>query len=168
MFTPDLPTETVFDFSSNTNISSWIIIDDGVMGGKSQGKMQLTEEGHGMFYGKVSTENNGGFSSVRFRNKTFSTENFSKIVIRLKGDKKNYQFRIKAKSRDYHSYIMPFRTNGDWQSVEIELDKMYPGFRGRKLDMTNFNHNRFEEIAFLVGNKKNENFKLIIDKIELR
>ena len=44
---------------------------------------------------------------------------------------------------------------------------MSPSFRGRKLNMQNFNNNYFEHIAFLVGNKKNEKFKLIIDRITL-
>ena len=44
---------------------------------------------------------------------------------------------------------------------------MYPSFRGRKLNMNNFEDNYFEQITFLVGNKKNETFKLLIDSITL-
>jgi len=43
---------------------------------------------------------------------------------------------------------------------------MYPSFRGRKLDQPNFSKDCIEEIAFLFGNKSQEKFKLIIDKIE--
>ena len=42
---------------------------------------------------------------------------------------------------------------------------MYPSFRGRKLDMNNFSDDYFEQITFLVGNKKNESFRLLIDNI---
>jgi hypothetical protein len=45
---------------------------------------------------------------------------------------------------------------------------MYPSFRGRKLDAPNFSHDSIEEIVFLIGNKKNERFELIIDKIALK
>ena len=45
---------------------------------------------------------------------------------------------------------------------------MYPSFRGRRLDEPNFSHDYIEEIVFLIGNKKNENFELIIDKIALK
>jgi hypothetical protein len=45
---------------------------------------------------------------------------------------------------------------------------MYPSFRGRKLDAPNFSHDNIEEIVFLIGNKKNERFELIIDKIALK
>ena len=44
---------------------------------------------------------------------------------------------------------------------------MYPSFRGRKLNMKNFSSDYFQQISFLVGNKKNERFKLLIDSIEL-
>ena len=45
---------------------------------------------------------------------------------------------------------------------------MYPSFRGRKLNKSNFSESEIQEIAFLIGNKKEENFKLLIDKIELK
>jgi NADH dehydrogenase [ubiquinone] 1 alpha subcomplex assembly factor 1 len=44
---------------------------------------------------------------------------------------------------------------------------MYPSFRGRTLDMPNFESDFIEELRFLIGNKKPQNFELIIDKIEL-
>jgi hypothetical protein len=43
---------------------------------------------------------------------------------------------------------------------------MYPSFRGRKLNQPNFSKDSIEEIL-LIGNKKKEEFKLLIDKIEL-
>jgi hypothetical protein len=45
---------------------------------------------------------------------------------------------------------------------------MYPSWRGRRLNQPNFSEDFINEITFLIGNKKNENFKLLIDKIELK
>jgi hypothetical protein len=84
-----------------------------------------------------------------------------------KGDNKKYQFRIKSNSRDYYSYISPFSTNGDWQEIQIPLKDMYPSFRGRNLEKPNFSEDYIEEITFLIGNKNEEKFELLIDKIEL-
>ena len=39
--------------------------------------------------------------------------------------------------------------------------------RGYKVDIPNFEGNEMEEIAFLIGNKKEESFKLLIDSISL-
>src|SRR5690606_21985290 len=125
-------------------------------------------DGFGVFEGVVSLDNNGGFSSVRYRFPKIAVKGYTKMSIKLKGDGKNYQFRIKANSGDYHSYIAPFSTSGEWQEIEISLKDLYPSFRGRTLDQPNFSNQSFEEITFLIGNKKNENFKLLIDKIELK
>ena len=70
--------------------------------------------------------------------------------------------------RSRHSFITVFETNGAWQTIIIKLSEMYPAFRGRKLSIGNFSSKNIEEIAFLIGNKKEEHFKLEIDKIYLQ
>jgi hypothetical protein len=156
----------IYDFDKNASAKEWRIIDDRVMGGVSLGGFSIDADGHGVFQGSVSTENNGGFSSVRYQFDKLATTKNSKVILRLKGDGKDYQFRIKDKYNNYFSYITTFKTSGEWQTVEIKLADLYPSFRGRKLDMPNFEAASFEEIVFLIGNKKNESFKLMLDKIE--
>ena len=157
----------IFDFNIKANIQDWIVVDDMVMGGRSSSQFNLNSKGFGVFNGAVSLENNGGFSSVRYQFKKTEVKKYTKIKLRLKGDGKNYQFRVKNNSRDYYSYISTFSTTNDWQNVEIALKDMYPSFRGRRLNTPNFSHDFIEQIVFLIGNKKNEDFKLIIDTIEL-
>jgi len=99
---------------------------------------------------------------------TLKLKDTKKVVIRLKGDGKNYQFRVKNKEQNEYSYISEFSTSGEWQHITIELKEMYPSFRGKKLDRPNFSHDQIEEITFLIGNKRNESFQLLIDKIELK
>lgn len=163
-----MDTKTIFDFNSKKDLNNWSVVDDTVMGGMSNGTFQLSQDGHGVFAGYVTTENNGGFSSVRYGFAKMSVEGYSKVVIKLKGDGKDYQFRIKANQRDYYSYIKEFSTSGEWEEIVINLKEMYPSYRGRKLNMANFSGNAIEEITFLIGNKKKESFRLAIDKIELK
>jgi NADH dehydrogenase [ubiquinone] 1 alpha subcomplex assembly factor 1 len=158
----------IFDFSKRSGIENWFIVDDVVMGGRSSGTFKLSTDGHGVFAGAVSLENNGGFSSVRYKFDKKLIKGATIIVLKVKGDGKKYQFRIKANSGDYYSYISTFSTNEEWQEIEIRLEDMYPSFRGRKLDQSNFSSDHMEEIALLIGNKKQESFKLLIDKIELK
>ena len=160
--------QMIFDFNTKSDIQNWTIVDDVVMGGKSSGSFNLNPEGFGVFEGSISLKNNGGFSSLRYRFKRLSINEHTSIHIKLRGDGKTYQFRIKSNSDDYYSYISTFATSGEWQETVIPLKDMYPSFRGRKLDMPNFSSEYIEEIAFLIGNKKEENFKLLIDKIELK
>ncbi|SDS04140.1 Complex I intermediate-associated protein 30 (CIA30) [Formosa sp. Hel1_31_208] len=158
----------LFDFSNTSNIYNWRIVDDVVMGGRSNGSFEINEDGHGKFSGYVSLENNGGFSSLRYNFETKQATEFSKFVLYIKGDGKSYQFRVKQSSRDYVSYIYEFDTTADWMTVEIPFKDMYPGFRGRRLRQANFQGDVMEEIGFLIGNKKAQSFELLIDKIELQ
>lgn len=158
----------IYDFSQETKINDWMIVDDVVMGGRSNGSIKLDAEGQGVFEGTISLANNGGFSSVRHRPEQIKVGDKTRIIIRLKGDGKEYQFRVKSSTRDYYSYLGPFTTSGEWQEIEIPLASMYPAFRGRKLDLPNFSEDFIEEITFLIGNKKAESFRLLIDWIELR
>ena len=73
----------VFDFKTTTDISNWNIVDDVVMGGRSNGTFSLSNEGKGVFKGKVSLENNGGFSMVQYN---FETKKLGDIAhFRFKG-----------------------------------------------------------------------------------
>jgi len=160
-------THLIFDFNQQANINNWVIVNDVVMGGRSSSTFKLSEEGHGVFEGHVSLANNGGFCSVRYLMKSIAVEGYSKVRLRLKGDGKNYQFRVKANERDYYAYVQNFATSGEWQEVEIALHEMYPTFRGINLNMPNFSNDSIAEIRILIGNKKNQDFRLLIDRIVL-
>ena len=92
---------------------------------------------------------------------------FSTVKIKLKGDGKRYQFRVKSNQYDRHSYIYHFQTTGDWETIEVPLSDMVPKFRGRSLDLSNYPGQVMEEIAFLIGNKRAEAFSLALERIVL-
>jgi NADH dehydrogenase [ubiquinone] 1 alpha subcomplex assembly factor 1 len=95
----------LFNFNKDRDLNNWVVRDDVVMGGRSDGHFEINKEGHAVFYGSVSMENNGGFSSVRYNFDQIKNDDFSKIKIRLNGDGKQYQFRIKSNRQERHSYI---------------------------------------------------------------
>jgi hypothetical protein len=163
-----MKTQMIYDFNKQCDLRDWRIIDDVVMGGRSNGNYTINKEGHGIFSGEVSTDNNGGFSSIRYQFEKMTVSSEDRIVIHLKGDGKEYQLRVKDKVSAYYSYITTFQTTGEWQSINIQLKDLYPSFRGRTLDLPNFYSTSFEEIVFLIGNKQNESFRLELDKIELK
>jgi NADH dehydrogenase [ubiquinone] 1 alpha subcomplex assembly factor 1 len=158
----------IYKFSDARKASDWQIINDGVMGGLSKSDLQITKEGNGLFSGQISLKNYGGFASMRYRFDQKETSQFSKFVLKIKGDKKRYQFRVKRSVRDAHSYIYYFETNEEWQDIEIPFDQMYASFRGQRLNYPNFPGEKMQEISFLIGNKKEENFILLIDNISLK
>ena len=96
---------TLSDFSNSANSDQWVIVNDSVMGGKSLGKFLLDQEGFGVFYGAVSLENNGGFSLLRSPLSRVSINDHKSVVLKVKGDGKRYQFRIKDKLSHYYSFV---------------------------------------------------------------
>lgn len=158
----------IYDFSKEVKPTGWLIINDGVMGGLSRGNITMDEEGNGVFWGHVSLENNGGFSLARLTLPSLDASGFSKIVLEVKGDSKRYQFRLKEKKGQMHSYVHFFETNGEWQSIEIPFEKLRPAFRGRTLNLPQYAGDQIEEIGLLIGNKSEEDFKLRIRTITLQ
>ena len=159
--------DMIFEFNKDTNLGQWQVVDDIVMGGSSNGTLELNENGNGVFKGDVSIENNGGFSSIQLRLEAKKTDEKTAILLRLKGDGSDFQFRIKASKRDSHSYIYNFKTSGDWETISISLSDMSPSFRGYSLQIPNFNHNKIEQIGVLKSSKENNTFKLEIKHINL-
>lgn len=157
----------LFDFSVTEDWSVWEIENDVVMGGNSSSALEKSEEGNAIFKGTVSLENDGGFASMQYHFDKKNIEGYKKALILLKGDGKAYQFRMKSNLSDKASYIYTFKTSGDWETVEVPLKEMEPVFRGNKLALPNFPAETIQEIRFLIGNKKAEDFRLEIKKIEL-
>ena len=157
----------VFDFKKENSVAKWTVVDDGVMGGFSEGSISINSTGNGSFTGNVTTENNGGFSSVRLDKLNINAAKFEYIMLKLKGDGKDYQFRIKENSSQRFSYISTFKTSGEWEIIKIPLYSFYPTFRGTRLNQPNFSGRAIEEIAFFIGNKKKESFALEIAYIAL-
>ncbi len=158
----------LFDFSSSSDWSVWEIENDVVMGGNSTSQLSRSSEGNAEFTGYVLLENYGGFASMQYHFDPKDIRGYDRAVIRLKGDGKEYQFRIKANLNEKASFIYTFNTNGEWQNIEIPLNQMEPIFRGNKLNQPNFNDSKIQEIRFMIANGKAENFRLEIDKIELK
>jgi hypothetical protein len=161
-------TTTVFDFNKNSELNQWYLINDTVMGGRSNSSFKINKEGHVSFSGYVTTANNGGFASVRYDCDIDDVKTASHVLLRVKGDGKKYQLRFKKERSDYYSHIYNFKTSGEWETISIPMEEMYASYRGRTLDVPNFKADQIREISILIGNKKNEEFELLIDKIEMR
>lgn len=123
--------EFKIDFGTNKIEEGWQVVNDGVMGGLSQGGIEY-EESAMKFFGTLSLENNGGFSWAQYelRNTIDGDENHFKM--RIKTDDHDYLFTVKvANDRGYHYESKPICTNGEWQEVTIASASMIKTRRGR-------------------------------------
>lgn len=159
--------EKIYIFSNQQNIREWRVVNDGVMGGISKSYLTLNDIGHGKFSGHVSLDNNGGFASIQLNRTIKLTKENRFIVLRIKGDGKRYEFRLKGESSQSESYVHQFATSGEWENLKLALSEFYPQYRGRRLNIQNFNFKNIEQLSFLVNNKQEEDFELLIDWIGL-
>jgi monofunctional biosynthetic peptidoglycan transglycosylase len=157
----------LFDFTEN--VPPWRVIDDGVMGGRSAGHWRV-DEGTALFSGRLSLENNGGFSSVRSAPVGADCSGYGAIQIRVRGDGRTYQFRVRTTAAfDGPSYRSEFETTaGTWQEVTLPIAGFQASFRGRALP----NHPKLTAeaittVGFLLADKQPGEFALEIDHIRL-
>lgn len=155
------------DFGEDQDRGGWRIQNDSVMGGLSLGQFKVEPEGYGVFWGDVSLENNGGFSSVQYFFDPINISEYETAYIRLKGDGKKYNFIVEAKRSDRHYYEIVVETGTEWETIEIPLEDLVPVRRGDRLNKPNFPGETLCQVRFLIGNGKAESFRLEVGKIWL-
>lgn len=159
----------IYDFRNSGHDIAWGVQDDTVMGGVSQGKVELTEKGHARFHGHVSLENDGGFSSILYTlPQPVDVKGRSHFVVRLKGDGKDYTLRVKDDPDHNYYFEHTFPTSGEWEQVEVPFGEMSAVHHGEPVDVPNFSGGMVHKVQFLIGNKQEQDFEVLIDRIEAK
>lgn len=159
----------LIDFPGN-EANLWQIVNDGVMGGLSRGTWTNRDD-YAEFKGDLSLENNGGFASVRRIPQDLDTADVSGFVLRVKGDGRTYQFRLRTDDRfDGIAYRAQFNTEPDkWIEVYLPLLVFEPVFRGRVQDNAPpLQSDAIRQLGFLISDKQSGPFSLQIASIDVR
>jgi monofunctional biosynthetic peptidoglycan transglycosylase len=161
---------SVTEFSPDeTSAMGWSIVDDGVMGGLSQGQMEIQEDGILRFFGTLSLENRGGFSSVRSKSVMFDWSDATALRLRVKGDGRTYQLRLSTDA-EYRggevSFQASFATKKDaWVEVTVPFTSLRGSWRGVSLPDQKFDAAKIRRIGLLLGDKQAGPFALEVDWI---
>ena len=115
----------LFDFTGADSAKEWQTVNDGVMGGVSEGKFKITDKKTMEFFGALSLANNGGFASVRSKAKKLNLEKGDTLVAKVKGDGREYSLNLYPnKPRVAFTYRATVQTKKDeWIEVKFPLDK---------------------------------------------
>jgi hypothetical protein len=126
----------ITDFTSNSADLGWYVVNDNVMGGRSEGGFQQ-EQGAVHFAGDTNTRG-GGFSSIRTSPMVLDLSSSTGIRLRVMGDGRVYTWRLATTARwrgRQISYWADFETeDGTWTTVDIPFSRFIPKFRGYELD----------------------------------
>ena len=153
----------LLDTNGKTSKIKWNIVNDTVMGGRSSSRWSKNSSALS-FEGFLSLENNGGFASVRHDLDNINLSSTDGIFIKVKGDGRKYQFRIRSQASRWANYSQEFKTKKNTvQSFFLPYKDFKPSWRGRSVrNVPTLTGKDVRGIGFLLGDKVQGKFKLDI------
>ncbi len=150
------------DFASTKTDLGWFVVNDNVMGGRSEGDFRV-EQGELYFAGSTNTRG-GGFSSIRTRAMQLDLADYEGIRLRVKGDGRRYTWRLTTNARWWGrqiSYWAEFETEeGAWTTIDIPFSRFVPQFRGARLDGPPLDHTQITGMGLMIYDKRDGPFEL--------
>jgi NADH dehydrogenase [ubiquinone] 1 alpha subcomplex assembly factor 1 len=158
----------LFDFTRPDAVSPWQPINDGVMGGVSEGQLHFDPAGYAVFQGSVSFEHNGGFASVRCLPREFGIAGAVALTLEANGDGKCYKLNLRTEdSFDGVNYQAKFHPPaGTWTSCRLRAADFSANWRGRPvLDAPPLDFARLRQLGLMIADRQGGPFRLAIRAI---
>lgn len=149
-------------------VDAWQIVVDGVMGGRSSGRVTETS-GILAFTGDLSLENNGGFSQLRRPVSGDAFGGAEGIELKVRGDGRTYIFDLRASNARVMagSYQQQFDTiDGTWITLRLPFEDFRLHSFGREIsNAPTLSPDRIESIGVTLADKVEGDFLLEVDFI---
>ncbi|MBC20546.1 MAG: CIA30 family protein [Planctomycetaceae bacterium] len=161
------PIRYLYKFDRADNAQDWKTVNDGVMGGISDGKFKITQDGALDFYGKLSLENNGGFASVRTRKANLNFQDGDILVARVRGDGRQYAWNLYVPTwRIAFAWRSFFNTKKDeWVEIRTPLAAFRATSFGREMKNRKLDPAKINGLGIILADKQAGPFDLEIDWI---
>ncbi|MBD3895010.1 CIA30 family protein [Halomonas sp. ML-15] len=159
---------TLIDFSASEEITRWRAINDDVMGGVSHGTI-YSEGAIGVFSGKLSLTNGGGFASVRRGHEPMRLSAYPGVIVAVRGDGRQYQLRLYSDQlSDGATYRGVFQPPaGEWQRIARPWHAFEAVRRGRLLENAPaLAPDAIQQVGLLIADRCDGGFRLEIASIE--
>ena len=158
----------IIDFGKEKN-DSWFSVNDGVMGGRSQGKTSYTDNSV-FFEGSVSFENNGGFASVRSDYEVMDLSAYETVTVHYRCKAQSLALNFNYYQRWwYPNYKAELPdTDWEWKTITLKLSALKEYRVGRATGNT-ISPEKLERIirlGLMTNDKKEGPFKAEIDFIK--
>ncbi|GHA89146.1 hypothetical protein GCM10009069_10260 [Algimonas arctica] len=156
------------DFSNSNSVAPWQIVNDGVMGGLSQGT-RFAEGDHMVFRGVINT-NGGGFSSLRRRLSPGDLSATTGLRLTVRSDGRDYKMtfrtseRWRGRSVSYQAPI-PTTPTGDWVDVTVSFADMATSVFGRNVRVAPFDPSDVREMGIIIADGIDGDFKLGVRRL---
>ncbi len=154
----------IMDFRDPDFARQMRIVNDDVMGGRSNSRFVIDPEGV-FFEGMVSLENNGGFASVRCP--VNFPQDASSLQLTTRGDGKQYQLIIRTEaSTRAPIYKSNFVSSKEWQTHQFKPDDFDAAFRGQPVDAKRLVFSEALEFGLLIADKQAGPFRLQLRQLQ--
>ena len=155
------------DFTASSPDLVWYVVNDNVMGGRSEGGFAL-DQGKLVFTGRTNTRG-GGFSSIRTMPLQLDLSGHEGIRVRVLGDGRRYTWRLTTdaswRGRQV-GYWADFDTvDGEWTTVDIPFSAFIPQFRGSRLDGPPLDTAQITGMGLMIYDKLDGPFRLHLDSV---
>jgi len=164
------PATYTINFGEQTEQPNWRIINDGVMGGMSKGKVEFRKNSV-LFSGTISLENNGGFSSYKGPFQSTDLSAYTHVKIRYRSIGEAVNVTLETDRRFFRPYFkLRMEPTDDWKTVSIPLTDFTEYQLGQPTGnkLTQEALASIQRIGFLVGEKKPGSFEVEVDFVEFQ
>lgn len=145
------------DFTNPNTMRDCWIVNDGVMGGRSQSSLRQDVDGM-VFEGLVSLENNGGFASMR------SSARFPPgtqlIELLAKGDGKRYKLILRTALAPRVTYAADFIAEPTWQAYRFNAGQFKTTIRGQTVNAPALSFADVIEFGVLISHNQAGSFAI--------
>ena len=155
---------TIFTFD-DTDGAQWTIENDGVMGGRSQGFVEVAN-GTLVFTGEVVTEG-GGFSSVRATRQA-DLSGYDGIELRVRGGGRTFELDVddgtRSRGRDVNRRG-PVPTSDSWETVRVPFASLEERAHGEPVSVAPIDLSAVTSIGIYIIDGNDGPFRLEVDWI---
>jgi len=163
---PAEPTCVLLDDFTGSSELSWFAVNDGVMGGLSQGSVAIVDST--LVHSGVLNTNGGGFSHAGTRFASNTLVGYSKLQIRLNTNGRQYALNLgdARNERISHQAQIPLDLSGTWQEVWVAFDDTVPTIFSRRVNSAPVAADAINELNLILGDGQDGPFAMQVDWIK--
>ena len=161
--------KTLLEHSEGQTENPWRTVNDGVMGGLSDGGSVL--QNGALTFSGVTNTNGGGFSSIRMRTAPGAIAEADHLKIHMKRDARTYSMTLRTNVTSYQRRIA-FRSaitgapEGEWGDGILSFDTLKASIWGRPVPDAVFDPSEVVEIGLIIYDGKDGPFEMQLKRIE--
>ncbi|MFO8099393.1 MAG: CIA30 family protein [Salinibacter sp.] len=154
----------LFNFE-NTGEAQWRVENDGVMGGRSKGFVEVAESTL-VFTGEVVTEG-GGFTSVRAASEA-DLSDYDGIELRVRGGGRTFELDVSDGTRSRGREVSrrgPVPTGESWETVRVPFAALEESAHGEPVNVAPLDLSAVKSIGIYIIDGTDGPFRLEVDWI---